>query len=123
MKFKALLLIPLLACTLACPTTPIEQNARDTSAALGGLLTEAQAQHQECKDDASPAVCQTISRAVSGQNTLVTSVELYCGWATSAPPPDTSATCVPVKSTATALQSAINNAQQLINEVKGVVKP
>lgn len=123
MKFKALLLVPLLACTLACPTTPLEQNARDVSASLQGLLTTAQAQHQECVADKSTPTCQTISRGVAGQNTLVTTIELYCGWSTSAPPPDTTATCVPVKSAAGALNSAIANANQLVTEVKGVVTP
>ena len=120
---KLLWLIPLLAITLACPTQSLEQSARDTSAALGGLLTEAQAQHQDCKSDATPTVCQTINRGVAGQNALITAEETYCGWSTSAPPPDTTSTCVPVKDAQSGLQTAITNAQQLINEIKGTVHP
>ena len=123
---KRLLWLPLaiLLCGFACPASqPLEQNARDASASLGGVVSAAQAQHQECLSDATSTTCQTIKRGVSGQNALVTAIETYCGWSTTTPPPDTTATCVPVKSAASALQSAISNANQLTTEVKGTVKP
>lgn len=120
---KKFLWLPLLLVTLACPGTQLEQNARDVSASLGGLLQTAQAQHQECLSDATSATCQTIKRGVSGQNALITSLESYCGWSTTAPPPDTGATCVPVKGLESSLKSAISNANQLVTEIKGTVKP
>lgn len=123
MRIKTLWLLPLLAITLACPTPALEQNARDASASLGGLLTAAQAQHQECVADSTPVTCQTIKRGVSGQNALITSLETYCGWDVTGAPPPVGTQCTPVTSAESALQSAITNANQLTNEVKGTVKP
>ena len=120
---KSVLMIAMLFVTLACPSTPpLEQNARDASAALGGLLTTAEAQHQECVADSTPQTCQIIKRGVSGQGALITALETYCGM-TISPTLDPSTPCVPVKSATTALQSAIANANQLVTEVKGTVTP
>ncbi len=108
----------------ACPKAALEQNARDVAASLGGLLTSAQAQHQECVSDSSPAICQTIKRGISGQNALVTSLETYCGWSlTDATPPPVGTACTPVAEAESALKSAIANANQLTTEIKGTVKP
>ncbi len=120
---KTLLVVPFFLIMFACPGGQPEQKARDTAAALGGALSAAQAQHQECKVDATPTVCQTISRGVAGQNALITSLETYCSWSTSAPPPDSTAQCVPVASAIDGLKAAISNANQLITEVKGTIKP
>lgn len=120
---KVLVLIPLLACCLACPKSNLEGNARDAAATLGGLVTSAQAQHQECVTDSSPTVCQTIKRGISGQNALITSLETYCEWAVVDAPPPTGTPCTPVSTAEGALQAAISNANQLTTEVKGVVKP
>src|SRR6267378_3648506 len=90
--------LSLLAICLACPTSSLEKNARDVAASLGGLLSSAQAQHQECVADPTPTVCQTIKRGVSGQNALVTSLEAYCGWSVAGEPPPVGTACTPVKS-------------------------
>jgi hypothetical protein len=120
---KRLLWLPLIAITLACPGAQLEQTARDVSASLGGLLQTAQSEHQECLTDASSTTCHTIQRGVSGQNALVTALETYCSWSTTAPPPDSTTQCVPVASAQAALKSAISNANELTTEVKGTVKP
>ncbi len=123
MRFKVLLLVPLLAATLACPPSqPIETNARDVSASLSGVLVTAQSQHQECVQDSTPQTCQVIKRGVSGENALITALETYCGMQIS-PTLDTSTPCSPVKDALGALQTAISNAQQLTTEVKGTVTP
>lgn len=117
-------LIAVLAMTLvmvACSSP--ESQARDTAAALGGLLTTAQNQHQtECQANPQQSVCQLINRGIAGQNALITATETYCSMPLSPTPPDPSTVCTPVKSAEPALKAAIANANQLINEIKGVVK-
>jgi len=115
--FVVCLTIVLVACS------PLEQNARNTAAALQGAITSAQAQYQtECTASPKDSPCVIINKAVEAQNALVTAVEAYCGWSEIAPPANGTATCVPVKSAASGLQAAINNATLFISEVKGVLK-
>ena len=103
---------------------PIEQSARDTAAALNGAITAAQAQYlTTCTADKTQATCQLINRAVAAQNALITATEAYCGWSVTAPPPDPTVACQPIKAAVPALQSAINNATPFITELKGVIKP
>lgn len=110
------------ACLMIAGCTPIEQNARDAAAALGGSLAAAQAKYQAtCTANPAQTVCTTINRGVAGQNALVTAVETYCGWSTTAPPADMTTKCVPVKSAEGALTSAIANANRLTLEVKEVL--
>ena len=101
----------------------LENNARDVAASLNGVLTSAQTQHQECVADSTPQTCQLIKRGVSAQNALITATEGYCGWSTTAPPPDPTTKCVPVKGAEAALKSAITNANELTLEIKGTVTP
>jgi len=120
-KLLALIVVMTLA-MVAC--SPLEQQARNTAAALQGALSAAQTQYlTQCKANPTQAACVTINRAVDGQNALVTAVEAYCGWSQSAPPPNGTATCVPVKSAAAGLQTAVNNANLFITEVKGIIHP
>jgi hypothetical protein len=112
---------PLLLVLLACPA--VENNARDASAALGGAIKSAQAQHQdECKLNGTLSACTLINRAVDGQNALITATEAYCGWSTAAPPPDPTTKCVAVTSLKAGLQTAINNANAFVLQLKGVIK-
>ena len=125
---KKLALIPIMAlllCGFACPSNlNLAQNARDAAASLGGVLRTAQLKYEvQCAADSSASPCQAINRGIAGQNALITAVETYCGWSPSAPPPDLNANCVPVASSEAALKSAIGNANQLITELKGLVKP
>lgn len=113
-------LLPLLL-LLGCPPNK-DQSARDAAAALKGLISSAQTEYQSsCSANPQQTTCQTINRGISAQNALITATELYCGWATSGPPPDQSAPCTPVPDRKAALDSAVNNANQLINELKGIV--
>lgn len=115
------MLVALFLVTTAC--SPIEQNARNTAAALQGALSAAQAKYQtECTSSPKDQACVTINQAVAGQNALITAVEAYCGWSESAPPPTGSATCVPVKTAAAGLQTSINNANLFITELKGILQ-
>ena len=112
----ALVAMVLVACS------PIEQKARDTAALLQGSIVAAQAKyHDTCVGNASQNVCVSINRGVAGENALITAVETYCGWSTIAPPADTNAKCVPVKSAEAALTAAIANATQLTLEIKGTL--
>lgn len=112
----------LLACLILVACQPIENNARDTAAALQGVIVAAQAKHHDaCVGDPSQAVCQLINKGVAGQNALITSLETYCGWSTTAPPPDQNTKCVPVKGAEAALKSAIANAAQLTVEIRGTI--
>jgi hypothetical protein len=105
---------------VAC--SPIEDQARDTAAALSGSIVAAQTMYQSsCAANPSQQVCQLINRGVSGENALITAVEAYCGWEPTLAPPDPTATCVPVKSAGTALRAAIANAATLTLEIKGAI--
>lgn len=118
---KCTIAFAVLLVTIAC--SPIENQARDTAAALQGAIIAAQAQYQSsCSLNNAQTVCQTIARAVNGQNALITSVEAYCGWNSANPPGDPAAKCVPVKSAQAGLQTSIANANQFITELKGVLK-
>jgi hypothetical protein len=123
---KKLLWLPLavLLCGFACPANPnnLEQNARDTVASLGGLLTTAQDQNlATCTADKTQPTCVLINRGISAQNALISATETYCGMPQSTSLAST--TCTPVKSAQAGLQTALDNATQLVNEIKGVVKP
>src|SRR5262249_3437860 len=103
---------------VACSS--IENQARDTAAALSGSIVAAQTKYQAtCAANPSQQICKVINRGVSGENALITAVETYCGWAPSLAPPDPNATCVPVRSAEAALKAAIANAAQLTVEIKG----
>ena len=118
---KKLLLLPLLLLLTGCPK---DKNARDTAAALKGLLATAQTQYQaSCQANSTQATCQTINRGVAAQNALITAIETYCSMAISPTPPPDSMPCTPVKSYESALTTAIANANQAITEVKTVIKP
>ena len=109
-------LFPLLACS------PLENQARDTAAALAGSIAAAQTKYQAaCTANPTQEICQVINRGVSAQNALITGVETYCGWNTAATPPDSSAKCVPVKSAEAALRAAIANAAALTSQIKGAI--
>lgn len=120
MKRLVPLIVVLCLITTACPKP--ESNARDASAALKGLIESAQSQYMtSCVADAKQPVCEAINRAVSGQNALITAIEVYCSWSQASPPSDLNATCVPVKGATQALQSATSNANLLINELKAIL--
>lgn len=115
-----IILISLLALT-GC--TSLEKNARDTAAVAQGLIVAAQAKYlTTCQAKPTQTVCVDINKAVAAQNILITSIETYCGWSTISPPSDPNTACVPVKTAATALQSAINNLGPFITELKGVLQ-
>lgn len=114
----------LLLSTIAC--TPLEQQARNTSAALSGLIVAAQTQYKPTcalpAGETAPAVCSIITRAINANNLLITAGETYCGWNVTSPPTDPTAPCVPVKTATQALTVAISNANTAITELKGVIQ-
>ena len=117
------LVVVVLATIVKVACNAPEQQARDTAAALSGVLTTAQTQNTAaCQSDPNQNACQIINRGISGQNALITATETYCGFALTPTPPDPSEVCHPVKAAQPALQTAIANANQLITEVKGVIK-
>jgi hypothetical protein len=111
-----LILVPLLGCS------PLENQARDTAAALSGSIVAAQNKYQAgCAANPGQEICTVINRGVSGENALITAVETYCGWTPTLAPPDPTATCVPVKSAEAALRTAIANAGTLTLQIKGAI--
>ena len=106
--------------TVGC--SPIENQARDTAAALSGSIVAAQGEYQaSCAANGDQQVCQLINQGVAGENALITAIETYCGWTPTLAPPDKTATCVPVKSAQAALEAAIANATTLTLEIKGAI--
>ena len=121
---KKLLVPILILCMVTVACAPLAQQARDVSAALNGALTSARASNDEaCRVNPATTVCQAILRGVSAQNALITATETYCGFQLSPTPPPNDAVCQPVKSAEPALKVAIANANQIIGELKGTVKP
>ena len=126
-----LFMLPLLGCS------PVEDQARNTAAALSGSIVAAQTKYQaSCVANPHPnaptagalgtpnpgqEICQVINRGVAGENALITAVETYCGWTTTVVPPDPTANGVPVKSAKAALQVAIANAATLTLQIKGAM--
>ncbi len=109
-------LFPMLACS------PVENQARDTAAALSGSIVAAQTRYQStCAAQPNQEICQVINRGISGENALITAVETYCGWSATLAPPDPAAKCVPVKSAEAALRTAIANAATLTLQIKGAI--
>ncbi len=111
-------------CFILTGCTSIEQTARDTAAALQGAIAAAQAQYQtQCTASPTLQACTVINQAIAGQNALVTATEGYCGWSAASPPVNpSSATCTPVKTAQAGLQTAINNANLFVTELKGVIQ-
>ena len=110
----------ILLCGFAC--SPLQNNARNTGAALQGAIIAAQAQYgPTCTTNPSQASCAAINKAVAGENALVTAIESYCGWSPSNPPANPNAACVPVSSAQAALQTAIANANGFITQLKGAL--
>jgi hypothetical protein len=105
---------------VGCPK--LEQDARDTAAALGGAVTAAQRQHSECVSGINLAQCNLINKAVDTQNALITSIEAYCGWTVGVLPTNPGAKCVPVSTAQAGLQSAVSNANVLIGQLKGIIQ-
>jgi hypothetical protein len=116
LMLTVLIVLPMLGCS------PLENEARDTAAALSGSIVAAQSKYQtSCAANPSQEVCQIIDRGISGENALVTAVETYCGWTPTLAPPDPAATCVTVKSAQAALEAAIANAATLALQIKGAI--
>lgn len=110
-----------LLATIGCQSP--EKTARDVIAAASGAIVAAQAQYQsECSSSPTGANCVLINKAVDGQNVAVTALETYCQFALTPVPPDPSTKCSPVKAALPALQTALQNLNQLTGEVKGVLK-
>jgi hypothetical protein len=122
------LLALIAACIMLTGCSPLEQNARNTAAALQGTIVAAQASMQtSCTANPQQETCVIVNQAINGQAALVTAIEAYCGWSTTNPPADPNATCnhppfTPVKTEEAALQTAIANATTFITELKGVIK-
>lgn len=114
------LILAVAFCLIAIGCTPVEENARNTAAALNGAITTAQAKYlTSCQSDQSLPVCQDIDKAVAAQNALITAIETYCTLPQGSP---ADSKCMPVKSAEPALETAIANAGQFITELKGVIQ-
>ncbi len=119
-RFMILLTVVIVLPMLGC--SPLENQARDTAAALSGSIVAAQNEYQaSCTANPKQEICQIINRGVSGESALITAVETYCGWATTLAPPDPDAQCVPVKSAQAVLEAAIANAASLTVQIKGAL--
>ena len=109
-------LVPTIACSL------LENQARNTAAALSGSIVAAQGKYlASCTANPAQEICRLINRGVSGENALITAIETYCGWSSTLVPPDPKATCVPVKTAEAALRAAIANAATLTMQIKGAL--
>lgn len=114
--------IVLSLCFVLVACSPIEQQARNSAAALQGVLVAAQAKyHDSCVATPTQGVCKDINRGISAENALITSIETYCGWSPTSPPQDPNAKCVPVKTAQAGLSAAISNANTLTMEIKGAI--
>jgi hypothetical protein len=112
----ALLCLSMIGCA------PVENQARDSAAAIKGAIGSAQTKYgATCRENSGQQVCDVINKAVNAQNGLITATEAYCGWSQAAPPADQSGKCVPVKSAESGLKAAILNADNFTKELKGAL--
>lgn len=120
-KMKKVLVGALLLVLVGCSS--LEQNARDSAAALNGALVAAQTQYQtSCSATPTASPCTLINRAVDAQNALITATEAYCGWTAGVLPADPAASCKPVSTATAGLQAAVNNANSFVVQLKGVIQ-
>jgi len=120
MKFTALLLIPLLAVTLACPPSqPLEQTARDGVATAKGYLDSAKGKHPECvgTTPASSTNCSIITRGVGAKDAVIDALNVYCA---SADYSNNGGPCVPNKDAQPKLQEALSSLNQTMRDVKAI---
>lgn len=123
-RFAAIFLSTILVAGLTgCdPAKP----ARDSIAVAKGILITLQAQHQECKADPSPAICQNINRGVAAENLAIDALEVYCsgpefdaGTGPCQPSPEKTLR----ENAARKLAAAITNLNQIIGDLKKAVNP
>ena len=119
---KRIMIVEVLLCMVMLGCSPLENQARDTAAALSGSIVAAQTKYQaSCAANPGQEICLVINRGVSGENALITAIETYCGWSPAIAPPDPSAKCAPVRSAQAGLQVAISNAASLTLQIKGAL--
>jgi len=107
--------------------TTLETAARDAAAASQGFIVSAQQKHtQECTATPLNSVCVTINKAIFAQNVLIDGIETYCGWpARPTPAQLTQAGALPCQKVSTAeaaLQSATNNLNALMGDLKAAAQ-
>lgn len=117
---KALLLLAVFA-LVGC--SPLENSARDASAASQAVITAEQAAHKDsCVANPTQAICVDINKAVDAQNALVTAAEIYCGWPANPTAAQLAASgnlpCAHIASGQAALQAAVTNLNTIIATVK-----
>jgi hypothetical protein len=111
------LTIAVMLVMLGC-SQPIEKTARDGIATATGAISNYQAKyHDQCVAAPTGTACVAINRAIVGQNATITALEAYCGFK---PGDDLASACKPVATAKDGLQAALNNLQQLVNDLKGL---
>lgn len=124
MKLKLALTAFILGLTiLTTGCSPIEIQARDTAAALQGVLKVAMPQYETtCEANPNQQICNLINNGISAQNALLTAGETFCGWNPALPPPNPDTTpCVEQKGATALLKAAIGNAAAFTIEIKGAI--
>lgn len=101
----------------------LEQTARDATTAGNSFILSTENQHPECAGGkTSPVICALIQDGIRTVNEATVDLDAYCE-GTPAPGVvdyDHGGTCVPVKSAADVLKTALLNEQSAINAIKGV---
>jgi hypothetical protein len=109
-------------CLFMIGCAPVENQARDSAAAIKGAIESAQTKYgATCRENSGQQVCDVVNKGVSAQNALITATEAYCGWSTVSPPSDPNAKCVPVSGAKASLEAAIANANEITKELKGAL--
>jgi len=102
---------------------PLEQNARDVAASAQGFIETAQTLHsEECKANPGLQVCLVINSSVGAQNTLIDTIETYCGW-TARPTLDqlktmTGQNCQRIKTAQDGLRTSLTNLNAIMADLK-----
>jgi len=114
-------ILPLLLILAGC--APLQDTARDAIAASKGVLESAQLQHRDsCIADPHQKTCVIIHDGVAAENSAIDALELYCS-NSGAQSFQTGGPCIVDKSAAPKLEAALANLNQIISDVKGLVKP
>ena len=108
-------------------STPLHEQADILISTWSGAVKEEQAKHlTECVPQPNTPVCKAINVAGASLNILITATDTYCSGPTPAGQKawKEGGPCVPVANASQALQAAIGNFNQALNDAKalGVLK-
>lgn len=120
---RKLLVLPILFLLIGCPQ-PTDQTARDSIAAAHGWVVNAQATWSTtCRANPTQIQCTSTNKLIAAEHAAADALVVYCAGtpANGATAYANGGACVPVKSAASVLQSAVLNLNSIVTDVKNLL--